>query len=81
MEVPSFKSIQFNQRSTLQIQLQRYLRNWIYEGRLSPGTKLPSSRRLAKELGISRNTVTLSIDQLRSEGFLGCEHYAMPIGR
>ena len=69
MEVPSFHSIQFTDQSPLQTQLQTHLRNWICEGRLSPGTKIPSSRRLSSELAVSRNTITLAIEQLRSEGF------------
>jgi len=70
MEMPSFQSIQFTDQSPLQTQLQTHLRNWICEGRLQPGTKLPSSRRLSSELGVSRNTITIVIEQLRSEGFL-----------
>ena len=70
MEMPSFQSIQFTDQLPLQAQLQTHLKDWICEGRLSPGTKLPSSRRLSAELGISRNTVTLVIEQLRAEGFL-----------
>ena len=70
MEMPSLHSITFNKQSSLQTQLQTQLRNWICEGRLQPGTKLPSSRMLSNELGVSRNTVTLVMEQLRSEGFL-----------
>ncbi|MFT7185256.1 MAG: GntR family transcriptional regulator/MocR family aminotransferase [Pseudohongiellaceae bacterium] len=70
MEMPSFYSIQFTDHTSLQTQLQSQLRTWICEGRLQPGTKLPSSRRLSSELGISRNTITIAIEQLRSEGFL-----------
>jgi len=70
MEMPSFQSIQFTDHSSLQAQLQFHLKNWICEGRLQPGTKLPSSRMLSSELGISRNTITIVIEQLRSEGFL-----------
>jgi len=70
MEMPSFQSIQFTNQNSLQAQLQTHLRDWICEGRLQPGTKLPSSRRLSNELGVSRNTITIVIEQLRSEGFL-----------
>ncbi|WP_444896229.1 MocR-like pyridoxine biosynthesis transcription factor PdxR [Microbulbifer sp. SSSA005] len=54
----------------LQEQLYRQLVDWICNGRLAAGTKLPSSRRLAESLSISRNTVTLVLDQLKAEGFL-----------
>jgi GntR family transcriptional regulator/MocR family aminotransferase len=70
MEMPSFQAIKFTNTAPLQSQLQNHLRNWICEGRLQPGTKLPSSRMLSNELGISRNTITITIEQLRSEGFL-----------
>ncbi|UZE95335.1 MocR-like pyridoxine biosynthesis transcription factor PdxR [Alkalimarinus alittae] len=70
MEAPSFSSFAFCADRPLQEQLQQQLTDWIYTGRLSPGTRLPSSRRLAAELNISRNTVTIVLDQLKSEGFL-----------
>ncbi len=70
VEVPSFSSLEFNQNRSLQEQLQQYLTEWICSGRLVSGTRLPASRRLALELGISRNTVTTVLEQLRSEGFL-----------
>lgn len=70
MEAPSFSSFQFTADSPLQSQLQQQLTQWICTGRLSPGTRLPSSRRLAAELNISRNTVTIVLEQLKSEGFL-----------
>src|SRR5262245_44600110 len=46
------------------------LRQAVLEGRLKPGTRLPASRLLADELGISRTTVITAYDQLASEGFL-----------
>lgn len=46
------------------------LRQRIVSGQLSAGTRLPSSRTLARELGVSRNTVALAFDQLLSEGYL-----------
>ncbi len=42
----------------------------ILDGRLGPGTALPSSRTLSALLGLSRNTVTLAYAQLMDEGFL-----------
>ncbi len=40
------------------------------EGRLAPGTRLPATRRLAAELGISRGTAKGAYDQLVAEGYL-----------
>lgn len=42
----------------------------ILEGRLPAGAPLPSSRELARLLGISRNTVTAAYEQLVDEAFL-----------
>jgi GntR family transcriptional regulator/MocR family aminotransferase len=51
-----------------QIYLQ--LREAILLGRLTPGKRLPSTRTLARELGVARNTVINAFDQLRAEGYL-----------
>ena len=37
--------------------LERALRDAVRSGRLRPGTRLPSSRSLAQDLGVARNTV------------------------
>src|ERR1700747_3683400 len=42
----------------------------ILTGQLPPGTKLPSSRMLAADLGIARNTVLHVYDQLTAEGYV-----------
>ncbi len=39
-------------------------------GQLPPGTPLPSSRTLARDLGVARGTVTQALDQLIAEGYL-----------
>jgi GntR family transcriptional regulator / MocR family aminotransferase len=58
----------------LQQQLYRSVRTLILAGRLSPGSRLPSTRTLASELNVSRNTVLLAFDQLMSEGYLITRH-------
>ncbi|WP_430378287.1 PLP-dependent aminotransferase family protein [Streptomyces sp. B1-3] len=50
--------------------LERALRDAVREGRLAPGARLPATRRLAEELGVSRGTVKAAYDQLIAEGFL-----------
>lgn len=50
--------------------LEHALRQAIRDGRLSAGTRLPSTRTLATELGVSRGTVTAAYDQLTAEGHL-----------
>src|SRR5262249_35582864 len=54
----------------LRVQLERELREAIRSGRLAAGERLPSSRRLAAELGISRGLVLECYAQLQAEGFL-----------
>lgn len=46
------------------------VRKKILNGRLGAGTRLPSSRSLATELGVSRNIVVLAFDQLIAEGYV-----------
>ncbi len=51
-------------------QLYAELRAMMLDGRLAAGRRLPATRLLAKELGVSRNTVAGAFDQLRAEGYL-----------
>ena len=50
--------------------LEAALREALQTGRLAPGTRLPSSRALAADLGIARNTVAEAYAQLIAEGWL-----------
>ncbi|MEP7025563.1 MAG: PLP-dependent aminotransferase family protein [Actinomycetota bacterium] len=50
--------------------LEDALREAVSSGRLSPGTVLPSSRALATELALARNTVADAYGQLVAEGWL-----------
>ncbi len=54
----------------LRSQLEAQLRDAICEGRLASGEKLPSSRELARLLGLSRGIVQDGYAQLQSEGYL-----------
>lgn len=51
-------------------QVERSIRESIQAGRLAAGARLPSSRALAGELGISRGVVTEAYSQLAAEGYL-----------
>ena len=51
-------------------QLYTAIRSAILEGRLGAGERMPASRVLAADLGVSRNTALAAIDQLVSEGYL-----------
>ncbi|MCP4329743.1 MAG: PLP-dependent aminotransferase family protein [Alphaproteobacteria bacterium] len=52
------------------LQLYRQFRDLILNGRLAPGARLPSSRGLAADIGVSRTTTLAAYDHLRSEGYL-----------
>lgn len=51
-------------------QLYDNLRSAVLSRRLAPGLRLPSTRLLAMELGLSRNTVVTAFEQLVAEGYL-----------
>ncbi|HWB37426.1 MAG TPA: PLP-dependent aminotransferase family protein, partial [Rugosimonospora sp.] len=51
-------------------QLYRGVREAIRSGRLRPGVRIPSTRRLAQHLGVSRWTVLAAFDQLVAEGYV-----------
>ncbi|MBB5166066.1 GntR family transcriptional regulator/MocR family aminotransferase [Mycobacterium sp. AZCC_0083] len=50
------------------------IRDAIRTGRLVPGTRLPSSRALAADLGVARNTVARAYAELIAEGWLTAQH-------
>lgn len=54
----------------LYAQLTDALRGAIQSGVLAPGVRLPATRVLARDLGVSRNTVVAMTEQLVSEGML-----------
>jgi GntR family transcriptional regulator / MocR family aminotransferase len=73
----------------LRAQLEATLREAIRGGRLQVGERLPSSRTMARELGVSRGLVQDCYAQLQAEGYLssqtgsatrvaGCGHSAAP---
>ena len=51
-------------------QIYRQLRDAVLDGRLRQGEALPSSRELAEQLKVSRNTVTTAYERLVAEGYL-----------
>jgi GntR family transcriptional regulator/MocR family aminotransferase len=63
-------SLERSDGSPLHVQIEHQLRDAIRSGRLPPGAPLPSSRTLARDLGISRGVVVEAYDQLIAEGYL-----------
>src|SRR5689334_10908957 len=58
------------QKAPLQSQLYRQIRELIVSGQLKAGVRLPSTRDLVGQLGVSRNTIVYALDQLVAEGYL-----------
>ncbi|GAA1259326.1 PLP-dependent aminotransferase family protein [Sphaerisporangium rubeum] len=58
----------------LAVQLGDQLRAGVRDGALRPGERLPSSRSLARLLGVSRTVVTEAFQQLYAEGWLEGRH-------
>src|SRR4051794_35215835 len=46
------------------------LRSAILDGRLRPGTRMPSTRNLSQQYGLARGTVAAAFDWLKSEGYV-----------
>ena len=61
--------VTLNRDAPLHRQISDWFRRAIIEGRFKPGQRLPSTRILADELGISRNPVLAAYDQLLAEGY------------
>ena len=59
-----------NSKLNLQNQIRQKLVGGILSGALPPGHRLPSSRKLAQQLEVARNTVVLVYQQLVAEGYL-----------
>ncbi|MCB1701846.1 MAG: PLP-dependent aminotransferase family protein [Halioglobus sp.] len=55
---------------SLQSQIRQKLVEAILNDTYPPGRRLPSSRKLAQQLGVARNTVVLAYQQLVDEGYL-----------
>jgi len=66
-------------RGRLRRNLRGALRTAIQDGRLPAGARLPSSRRLAADLDVSRGVVTDTYDQLAAEGYIAMRERRAPV--
>ncbi|MGI9070915.1 MAG: GntR family transcriptional regulator [Bryobacteraceae bacterium] len=57
----------------LHTQISRQVAQMICEGKLGRGARLPSTRTLARMLGISRNTVLIAYETLAAEDLIRSE--------
>jgi GntR family transcriptional regulator/MocR family aminotransferase len=64
---------------TLRSALARTLREAILDGALREGVRLPSSRTLAAQLGVSRGVASDAYQQLEAQGFLITKSRAAPL--
>jgi GntR family transcriptional regulator/MocR family aminotransferase len=55
---------------TLRARVEHALRDAVRDGRLAPGARLPPTRALAAQLGVSRGVVVEAYAQLAAEGYL-----------
>jgi GntR family transcriptional regulator/MocR family aminotransferase len=62
----------------LHAQIEAQLRDAVRSGRLAAGERLPSSRALAAELGVSRGVAVEAYGQLAAEGYLAVRPGAAP---
>ena len=56
--------------AALATQIVEQLRDAILQGRIAPGARMPSSRRLAEQLDVSRNTVVRAYEWLAIDGYV-----------
>ena len=66
----SLQELEWSADGTLQGQVYEQFARAILSGNLRPGDRLPSTRELAKVLGIGRNTASWVFEQLAMEGFV-----------
>ena len=62
--------IRRGEQSTLQAQIRQAMVSAILDGQLAGNEPVPSSRKLARSLGVSRNTVVLAYRGLLEDGYL-----------
>src|SRR3954469_12701527 len=63
-------SVERGANGSLRAQIEHELRHAVRSGRLHAGTTLPSTRVLARQLGVARGVVVEAYAQLAAEGYL-----------
>ncbi|MFD3450202.1 PLP-dependent aminotransferase family protein [Microbacteriaceae bacterium 4G12] len=62
--------LDYDRKAPLYIQIYHHLKTEIQTGAIGAGTQLPSHRKLAEHLGVSRNTIETAYQQLMAEGYV-----------
>ena len=68
--ISTFSAQHDSSQHSQQEALYRSLRDMLLDGRIPPGTRLASTRMLAGELGIARNSAVYAYERLAEEGFV-----------
>jgi 2-aminoadipate transaminase len=63
-------SLDATQRTPLYRQISQQTEQLVHEGKLKPGTRLPSERKMAELLKVSRMTVSLAYEEMKARGFV-----------
>ena len=70
--------LRIDRSQPLGLQIERSLRRLVHSQTLPVGTRLPSTRSLAADLGVSRGVVVGAYDQLAAEGYIELRRGAVP---
>ncbi|MDF7682712.1 GntR family transcriptional regulator [Lactobacillus sp. ESL0679] len=62
--------MEFKDNIPIYLQIKQYLYREIVVGKLQPGEKIPSVRKLAVQLTVNVNTVQRALQQMNDEGIL-----------
>jgi GntR family transcriptional regulator/MocR family aminotransferase len=65
-------------KATLGAQIEEHIRRAVRDGQLGAGTRMPSTRDLANQLGVSRRVTVDAYSQLAAEGYLALRQGAHP---
>ncbi|HFL2402706.1 TPA: transcriptional regulator DdlR [Clostridioides difficile] len=65
-----FSNLKLNDNEPIYIQLKNYISDMISKGLIPDNSKLPSTRELSQLLQVSRNSVVLTYEELKSEGLI-----------
>lgn len=68
-----FPKINFNEIEPIYTQIEKYIIEMINNGTIISESKLPATRELAKQLGVSRNSVISAYENLEAEGIVYTE--------
>ncbi|WP_078546798.1 MocR-like pyridoxine biosynthesis transcription factor PdxR [Litchfieldia alkalitelluris] len=63
-------NLDYTCQEPLYIQLYKYIKQEILSGRMEPGARLPSKRKLSLHLEVSQNTIETAYEQLQAEGYV-----------